>query len=68
MHGHGADAHFARGADDAHGDLAPVGDEDLVESRLAGVDRVRRVDAIVAARGRSRLAGEDSESTGRGRQ
>ena len=31
--GHGRDAQLAAGADDAHGDLAPVGDEDLVEHR-----------------------------------
>ena len=33
VHGDGRDAELAAGADDAHGDLAPVGDEDLVEHR-----------------------------------
>ena len=31
IHGHGGNAQFAAGADDAHGDLAPVGDEDFLE-------------------------------------
>jgi hypothetical protein len=32
--GHGLDAHLLAGADDAHSDLAAVGDEDLVDGLL----------------------------------
>ena len=31
VHGDGGDAELAGGADDAHGDLAPVGDQDLLQ-------------------------------------
>ena len=31
IHGHRADSHFTTRADDAHGDLAAVGDEQLVD-------------------------------------
>ena len=34
VHRHGGASHPPRGTDDAAGDLAPVGDEDLVEGRV----------------------------------
>src|SRR5262249_50748276 len=42
--GHGADAHLAAGAHDAHGDLTAVGDQDLPEQALLreGAHRSRR--------------------------
>ena len=56
MDGDGGDAHAPRGADDAAGDLAAVGDQDLVEHRFSsggGLDTVRerpRHPALVAWR------------------
>jgi hypothetical protein len=33
VHDHGLDAELAARADDAEGDLAPIGDEDLIEGQ-----------------------------------
>jgi len=39
IHDHGLDAHLAAGALDAQGDLAPVGNEDLLEHVLPPIRR-----------------------------
>ena len=46
--GHGGDTHAARGGDDAAGDLAPVGDQDLVEHPRHILNRPKRVGSIGA--------------------
>jgi hypothetical protein len=39
IHGHGGDAHLLRGLDDAAGDLAAVGNQDLLEHGVPAADR-----------------------------
>ena len=45
--GHGRDAELAAGADDAHGDLAAVGDEDLLEHRAEAYQFASRYHACL---------------------
>ena len=48
VHGNGGNSHVAAGADDAHGDLAAVGDQDFVEHRGSIISR-KAVPAVHAA-------------------
>ena len=55
VHGDGGDAELTRGADDAHGDLAAVGDEDLLQHAAnVGSGRCPASTLRWAARGASR--------------